>query len=308
MDLARVHFGRGFVVIFDVRAETEKGSLMPLRFSPQARAGNFDTTSYKQPPSRSRGGGLYWTGELGPETGPHRRPKRSNEVLSRRAKDKVGRTVYYYRPKIMAARPVAQAAPAPAPAPNTHITVNPNIQTQVSPQISPVFQQTGSGDQSAGTSMVAPGGQRAPGNNNDIGDFLRVLQAQEQARNAQYERDRQREREDRERQKQEDLARTQRFEQQRLENERLRKEREAELEAERQRRLEEATQKPVGAQPPSAAPVNIPGAYVGPENRPQKSQELIAPQKAEFPVIPVIVGLVVLGGAYALSQRGKKKR
>jgi hypothetical protein len=40
-------------------------------------------------------------------------------------------------------------------------TVSPTIQTQVSPQISPVFQQTGSGSQSASTTMVSPGGQTA---------------------------------------------------------------------------------------------------------------------------------------------------
>jgi len=43
------------------------------------------------------------------------------------------------------------------------ISVSPNIQTQVSPQISPVFQQTGSGSQTASTSMIAPGGQSAKG-------------------------------------------------------------------------------------------------------------------------------------------------
>lgn len=43
------------------------------------------------------------------------------------------------------------------------IAVSPNIQTEVSPQISPVFQQTGSGSQSAGTSMIAPGGQSGEG-------------------------------------------------------------------------------------------------------------------------------------------------
>lgn len=40
-------------------------------------------------------------------------------------------------------------------------TVSPTIQTQISPQISPVFQQTGSGDQAATTTMVSPGGQTA---------------------------------------------------------------------------------------------------------------------------------------------------
>jgi len=42
-------------------------------------------------------------------------------------------------------------------------TVSPNIQTEISPQISPVFQQTGSGSQTASTSMVAPGGQSGKG-------------------------------------------------------------------------------------------------------------------------------------------------
>lgn len=40
-------------------------------------------------------------------------------------------------------------------------SVSPNIQTTISPQISPVFQQTGSGSQSASTSHIAPGGQSA---------------------------------------------------------------------------------------------------------------------------------------------------
>ena len=43
------------------------------------------------------------------------------------------------------------------------VEVSPTIQTEVSPQISPVFQQTGSGDQSAGTSMTSAGGQKAGG-------------------------------------------------------------------------------------------------------------------------------------------------
>lgn len=43
-------------------------------------------------------------------------------------------------------------------------TVSPNIQTQVSPQISPVFQQSqGGGSQTASTSMISPGGQTGQG-------------------------------------------------------------------------------------------------------------------------------------------------
>jgi hypothetical protein len=95
------------------------------------------------------------------------------------------------RPEIRAAKPVARA---PAPAPVTQVTVNPNIQTQVSPQISPIFQQTGQGSQSAGTSMTAPGGQHAPGSGADIDALMRLMadrdaRAQEQARQAQLARD-----------------------------------------------------------------------------------------------------------------------
>lgn len=48
------------------------------------------------------------------------------------------------------------------PGPGAATTVSPNIQTEVSPSISPVFQQTGSGSQTASTSHVAPGSQIAP--------------------------------------------------------------------------------------------------------------------------------------------------
>ena len=56
-----------------------------------------------------------------------------------------------------------QAGAGASSALTSTIAVSPNIQTEVSPQISPVFQQTGSGSQSAGTSMIAPGGQSGEG-------------------------------------------------------------------------------------------------------------------------------------------------
>lgn len=83
-------------------------------------------------------------------------------------------------------RDVYALPPAPAPAPKpppkpTVITVSPNIQTQVSPQISPVMQQSsGGGSQSAGTAMRS-GGQEGSGGSSgaDGQDIQSILAAQQ---------------------------------------------------------------------------------------------------------------------------------
>lgn len=67
--------------------------------------------------------------------------------------------------------PQAPAAAPPAPA----ITVSPVIQTAVSPQISPVFVQTGAGSSGAvgaGTSMTSPTQQQAGTTDTALRDFL----------------------------------------------------------------------------------------------------------------------------------------
>lgn len=120
--------------------------------------------------ARSGPAGTYKTGQLGAEIGPMTSCP-PGHVVTRTGK---GQTIgkVWCRPEIRAARPVAAAA---TPAPVTNVTVNPNIQTQVSPQISPIFQQTGQGSQSAGTRMTAPGGQSAPGGGGDLDSIMRYM-------------------------------------------------------------------------------------------------------------------------------------
>lgn len=238
-------------------------------------------------------GGQYWTGDLGPETGPHNYKCPRNMVESRRARSFAGGEKVYCRPKIMAARPVAPAqAPAEKP---TIISVNPDIQTRVSPQISPIFQQTGQGDQAAGTTMVSP----------TIIDDQRRLREQitrerrewERAENerreryAREQRERQRERElERERERERDLQRRQ---------ERERELFEARQQAEKEQR--EATQQPVGAPPPASAPVNVPGAFI-PPSQPDQPAALKKPAKAGFGPLPMAIALAAVGGFYLLNR------
>lgn len=84
---------------------------------------------------------------------------------------------------------VIQTSPTPVTQPSSGqqsinftptITVSPNVQTQVSPQISPVFQQTGQGSQSAGTSQVSPGGQSGSGGGSGEGGILLEFIKQQQ--------------------------------------------------------------------------------------------------------------------------------
>ena len=98
----------------------------------------------------------------------------------------------FQNPERMVQCRVVQTAPAPTSAPSASgqqainftptITVSPNVQTEVSPQISPVFQQTGQGSQSAGTTQVSPGGQSATGGgSNDSSALIEFLKQQQQA-------------------------------------------------------------------------------------------------------------------------------
>lgn len=132
--------------------------------------------------SRSGPAGTYKTGQLGAEIGPLTSCP-PGHVVTRTGKGQyIGKV--WCRPELRAAKPVASA---PAPTPVTQVTVNPNIQTQVSPQISPIFQQTGQGSQSAGTTMTSPGGQVAPGGGSDLDSFMRLM-AERDARAAEQAR------------------------------------------------------------------------------------------------------------------------
>ena len=91
----------------------------------------------------------------------------------------------------------AQPRPAPPPAPsapaqqtqtfNPTITVSPNIQAQISPQISPGFiQSSGGGTQQTGATQSQPGGQSAQGGGSGItaADLQQILSQQEAQRAA----------------------------------------------------------------------------------------------------------------------------
>ncbi len=190
----------------------------------------------------------------------------------------------------------AVSAPRPAPAPVAQqqvfkptITVSPAIQTEVSPQVSPVFQQTGSGPQTAGTTFTKPGSQIAPTGPQtgaSMADITALFQKQEEARARAEERRYQQQLEER------------RYQQQREEAQR---QREAQMRPE-----QDAAMQPVSAPPPQAAPVTIPGAAILPA---QVSTPAPAPPpvEQEIPWPLIAGGAIVLIGGVAYYMRKRKR-
>lgn len=230
----------------------------------------------------------------------------------------------------------AASPPPPPPAPAPVVNVSPVVQTEVSPQISPVFQQTGSGDQSAGTAQIAPGGQSATGSGGqDMTAFLQYMQAEDRRRREeQQQRDReaqlQREREA-ELERQRRVAEENRIlatqEADRAAALRLEQERQAQFaqaQAEMQSR-EEARAEEVAAmaeqmrQAAQAAQANTGGGSSGPAFLPTLPGEaagetqLPLTQKTEtqksVPWPLIAAGVVLLGVAgYSATSAAKKRR
>jgi len=210
------------------------------------------------------------------------------------------------RDRMVQCKTVSVAAPPPVPVSRPQqqsqvfkptITVNPNIQTQVSPQISPVFQQTGSGDQDAGTAMTSPGGQSgssAPANSGVL-QMLSFLDEREKRQERIAEEKRQRDEQVRlEQRRQEEYART--------------------LAA-------PINSSPVQALPPAAAPVTAPGPsyggggggnYVSPLSPgPVEASigPLPQPEEGSRYLLPGLIGAAILtvGGVYFMTKKQRQK-
>lgn len=238
------------------------------------------------------------------------------------------------------AAPQQQAPPQPV---QITTTVSPVLQTEVSPQISPVFQQTqdspgavqaGSPTQFKPGGMEATGGGSAPGGGDAMLEFLRIQseqdaarRAEESARREQERRDRlareEREREERrafeqrqldlQRQEQEraEAARQQQLEMQRLDQERRdaeaagRAEEAAALQAQYQASMEEwqRTQAQAPTFVSTAAPA-VPGLPA-----PVADAGVMVPPDTG-PNWPLIAGIaaVVLVGGYALTTQTKGRK
>lgn len=193
--------------------------------------------------------------------------------------------------------PVRAMAPAPLP-PQPQITVSPVVQTQVSPQISPVFQQvqdSPGASQGASTTQVSPGGQRAEGGGSSGGaaELIELFRLQAEA--------------DRQRRAEEQAAARVRADAERAriaeENARAQAEiqrRNEESEAEYQRRLQDWQQQrgtpssyeftPVAQ--PSSAPLTD-----------QPTQATPEPARSPFPAPLLLIGVAVAAGVYFLSER-----
>lgn len=252
--------------------------------------------------------------------------------------DKTSTDVVFCKP-IPAAAP---AAPAPAPNINVQTTVSPTLQTQISPQISPVFSQmqdSPGSTQAATTAQVQPTDMTAKpggtggGGDNALLEYMRFQAEQDAQRRAeetaQREADRRR-REDEDRRWREQQSAAQADAQRRADADRaeqLRLQQAAEQQraaeqAERDRQWQEAQAAQQAAyeaaleQTPAATPstfVATPAVMPGREMVGfEEPVPLTAPVEAQAtgPNWPLIIGGVVIAGgaAYVLTRKkGKRK-
>jgi len=231
--------------------------------------------------------------------------------------------------------PVVQA-PQPAPISNVFtptVTVSPNIQTEVSPQISPVFQQTGQGDQSAGTSMVSPSGQGSRGG--DPRTLEQIIQAalSEQkekdyrARIAREERDQETKRISDEKNKLTELENLARAQQEAQRQADIEAQRAAQFEVERQRveieRAEQAAQKdaeilasrasvpapmqtviPSGGGSAYAPGYGSPFTRNGAPSTSERTTEKVTEEKSGLTPLIIAGSVLLIGGAYYFIEKG----
>lgn len=252
-------------------------------------------------------------------------------------------------PYVFCKEPPPRAAPAPPPpvaGPTYTTTISPVLQTEVSPQISPVFQQTqdSPGAVQAGTpTQYKPGGMEATGGGSAApgsggGDaMLEFMRMQEQTRaseRAAETKRREQERRDaaareaklQERQQQfqqqqlelqrQEQARAETARQQQLEMQRIEQERRA---AEAAGRSEEAARlqeqyeqqqrewQQTKAEAPTFVSTAAPGMPGAPDAPPEAGL-MVPPAGPNWPLIAGIGALVLVGGYYLTTQKkGKRK-
>jgi hypothetical protein len=198
--------------------------------------------------------------------------------------------------------PPAPRAPAPAPVINVApvTTVSPNIQTQVSPQISPLFQQSsGSGALTAGGASQSAGGQTGQGGGSGGGmtaaDVQRMMAEQEAIRASADARARQ------------DAAAAQKamLEQLAAQDAAARAEFAKQLEA-----AQKAAEGSASAQQTVYVPAGAPSPIIA-EPSAAALPQIVTPEPLKKPINIYMVGgvvlLVVAGTAYALSKKRRKK-
>lgn len=213
---------------------------------------------------------------------------------------------------------LAPAPVAPAPQINVQTTVSPTLQTDISPQISPIFaqmQDSPGSQQAATTAQTKPGGMTAKGGGTTSGDtpdnsammeFLRMQAEQDAARRFDDSASRERERQDRmaaEQRQSAQAAELQRIEQERRDAEAAgRSEQAAALQAqyEAQQREWAATQSQPG-EFVSVAPGMVPLIGTGePMSTPDAA--LIKPGLPMPLIVAAVAALVVGGYFYATNE------
>ena len=209
----------------------------------------------------------------------------------------------------------APAAPAPVAGPVYTTTISPVLQTEVSPMISPVFQQvqdSPGATQAATPTMVAPGGMEAEGGSSgDSGammEFLRMQAEQDAARRADEAAAREIERRDA-------AAREDAYRQAQLDFQReqaaLQADRQAAIDAGAADEAARLTAQYEAAQAEWETTRTTPGGFVSTAVMPGRDMiapEVPAPMPLEKPGLPMplIVGLaaaVVVGGYFLATQK-----
>lgn len=222
--------------------------------------------------------------------------------------------------------PAPVAAPAPVVAGPTYTTtISPVLQTEISPQISPVFQQVQDSPgavQSATTEMIAPGGMEAEGGGAAPADSGNGTQAMLDFMRLQSEQEAQRRAEDaaaRELERREQTARDAAFQQAQLdfqrEQARLQQERQAAIDAGDAERAAQIEAQYQAAQTEWEKTRATPGGFVGTSIMP--GRQMTAPEVPAPGAIPqagpgalpmpvlIAAGLAVLVGGYFLVTKGK---
>ncbi len=219
-------------------------------------------------------------------------------------------------------QPVYRPAPAPAPVagPTYTTTISPVLQTEVSPMISPVFQQvqdSPGATQAGAPTMVAPGGMEAEGGSAGNGsaamlEFMRLQSEQDAARRADEAAAREVERRDA-------VAREDAYRKQQLDFQReqaaLQADRQAAIDAGAADEAARLTAQYEAAQAEWETTRATPGGFVSTAVMPGREMigpEVPAPMPLEKPGLPMplIVGLgaAVLVGGYFLATQKKGQR
>lgn len=201
----------------------------------------------------------------------------------------------------------APSAPARQPPIQVQTTVSPVLQTDISPQVSPVFSQmqdSPGAQQAATTTQYKPGGQEAKGGGTNgssdaVLQFLREQQRLDAERRAQESAARDQERRERQ------SAEQRRFEEDRQERERRDAESRA-LQEEYRQALVESQRVTEPQTVVTAAPAILPSREMIPiPETLTTSAPLVADEGPNWPLILGIGALAVIGGV--AMTRGKKR-